>query len=103
MERNKQTHNARLRYEQTYPKHASYLQFLYAIFLNLTSSGPKIIVRKADKRTGKIYKTIAFKTRALQQLNHLYDLFYKYDVNGKRYKVIPVNIHELLTSRALAY
>lgn len=105
LERNKPTHNTRLRFDQSYPEHASYLQSIYAIFKHFTGpiGAPKIHIRKPDKRTGKVYTSIAFKTRALECFNPFYDLFYKYDNNGKRYKVIPMNIKELLTSRALAY
>lgn len=105
IERNKPTHNARIRFDQSYPNHASYLESIYAIFQNFTGTigQPKIYVRKPDKRTGKIYKTIAFKTRSIKSLNYFYDLFYKYDSNGKRYKVVPIIIKELLTSRAIAY
>lgn len=69
------------------------------------SGTPKIHIRKPDKRTGKVYRTIAFKTRALESFNYFYDLFYKYDSTGKRRKVVPrgAHIRELLTDRALAY
>ena len=106
LERNKPpTHNSRLRFDQSYPQHASYLESIYLIFQDFTGTlgAPKIHTRKPDKRTGKVYSTIAFKTRALEPLNYFYDLFYTYDVNGKRRKVVPSNIKELLTSRALAY
>ena len=36
-------------------------------------------------------------------LNYYYDLFYIYDNNGKRRKIVPTNIAELLTPCALAY
>lgn len=103
LEKNKPTHNTRLRFDQSYPEHASYLESIYALFKNGELGAPKIHTRKPDKRTGKIYKTIAFKTRALETLNYYYNLFYVYDVNGKRRKVVPINSKELLTSRALAY
>lgn len=105
LERNKPTHNTRLRFDQTYPKHASYLESLYILFQDFTGTlgAPKIHTRKPDKRTGKVYRTIAFKTRSLKSLNYFYDLFYTYDTNGKRRKVVPANIKELLTNRALAY
>lgn len=105
LERNKPTHNTRLRFDQSYPEHASYLQSIYAIFQNLTGplGGPKIYSRKPDKRTGKVYTTIAFKTRSLESLNYFYDLFYVYNIDGVRRKVVSSNIGELLTNRALAY
>ena len=105
MERNKPTHNARLRFDQTYPKHECYLISIYIILKNLTGPMgiPKIHIRKPDKRTGKVYITIAFKTRSLCTLNYFYDLFYKYDNCGKRHKVVPNIIGELLSPVALAY
>lgn len=105
LERNKPTHNTRLRFDQSYPEHAPYLQSLYTIFQNLTGTlgAPNIHTRKPDKRTGKVYTTIAFKTRALESLNPFYSAFYVYNNNGKRRKVVPIIIKELLTSRALAY
>jgi LAGLIDADG DNA endonuclease family len=59
---------------------------------------PKIIKRKQDKRTGKFYKSIAFKTAVFDYLNEYHTLFYE---NKK--KIVPKNIQELLTARGLAY
>jgi hypothetical protein len=105
LERAKPTHNTRLRFDQSYPQHESYLRSLYVIFQELTGllGAPKIHTRKPDVRTGKVYSTIAFKTRALESLNYFYTLFYVYDSDGKRRKVVPINIKVLLTARALAY
>ena len=87
----------RIRYEQSYPAHAPYLQYLYELLSSLTLSAPKVIIRKPDKRTGIAYQSITFKTRAMPELNYYHDLFYP----GK--KVVPLNIHEHLTPRALAF
>lgn len=105
LERAKPTHNTRLRFDQSYPQHDSYLRSLYVIFHELTGplSSPKIHTRKPDVRTGKVYSTIAFKTRAIESLNYFYTLFYVYDSDGKRRKVVPMNIKELLSARALDY
>jgi hypothetical protein len=103
MERVKPTHNTRVRYDQTNPAHNSYLLSLYDIFKNLTGTPPRIHTRKPDKRTNKIYQTIAFKSLRLPCLNYLYDLFYQYDESGKQHKVVPNNIKELLNAQALAY
>ena len=98
LERAKPTHNTRLRFDQTYPDHVSYINELYNIFKNLTRTGPRVHIRKPDKRTGKVYSTIAFKTLSLPCLNPFQELFYK---NGK--KVVPLNIAELLTPISLAF
>ena len=55
IERNKPTHNARIRFDQSFPNHASYLMKIFSYFYNLTGKGPTVIVRSPDKRTGKIY------------------------------------------------
>lgn len=98
IERAKSTHNGRLRFDQTFPAHASYLMMLYGIFYDLTSSGPSLSVRSPDKRTGNVYSSLAFKTMTLPCLNDWHSLFYS---SGK--KVVPNNIGDLLTPRALAY
>lgn len=100
LERQKPTHNARLRFDQTYPSHEGYINLLYSIFSDLTGpkGSPSIHVRKPDKRTEKVYSTIAFKTRRLPCLTPYHDLFY---LNGV--KVTPQNIKDLLTPVALAF
>jgi hypothetical protein len=98
IERNKPTHNTRIRFEQTFPAHAHYLTTLYVHFLNLTGKCPIVTSRKADKRTGNIYSTISFKTLMFPCLNIFHDIFYK---DGT--KIVPLNIGELLSARALAY
>lgn len=103
MERDKPTHNPRIRFDQTYPDHEEYLLSLYEIFKELTGTPPKVHERKPDKRTHKVYKTIAFKSLSFPMLNYYCDMFYTYDENNKRRKVVPSNIKDLLNARALAY
>jgi hypothetical protein len=73
LERNKPTHNTRVRFEQTFPAHAFYLTTLYIHLLNLSAmraaSHPFVRSRKGDKRTGKVYSTISFKTLMFPCLN----------------------------------
>jgi hypothetical protein len=59
---------------------------------------PVIIVRKADPRTGKIYKSIYVRTLRFSCLNEYHTLFYK----DNKKKIIPLNIQDLLTLRGLA-
>lgn len=99
MRRKKITHNPDLTIDQTYPKRTDYVHHLYDIYCNLTLKGPKIVHRKPDKRTEKVYSTIRFRTRALPCLVPIYEMFY----NENSRKVIPTNIHEYLTARSLAY
>ena len=98
IERSKPTHNARVRFDQSFPNHASYLMKIYSYFYNLTGKGPTVIIRKPDKRTGKVYYQMQLKTLAFPCLNYYHNLFYK---DGK--KIIPKIIGELLTARSLAY
>ena len=64
---------------------------------------PRVHTRKPDKRTGKIYQTVAFKSLRHISLNYYYDLFYVYDNNGKLSKIVTNNSSELLTPCALVY
>lgn len=74
----------------------------YTNFLRFTAlcalSPPKSTHRKPDKRTGKIYNSLIFKTRMLPCFNYLWDLFYIDKV-----KTIPSNIGDLLTEVGLAF
>lgn len=97
-ERNKPTHNTRIGFNQTFPMHAAYLTHLFLSLYDFVGKAPTVIFRKPDLRTGLIYTQMVFKTLAFPCLNMYYDLFY---LNGV--KVVPVNISELLTARALAY
>lgn len=58
---------------------------------------PVINVRKADPRTGKIYKSMYIRTLSFACLNFYHDLFYKGN------KVVPLNIQDLLTPVGLAH
>jgi len=70
MERDKPSHNPRIRFDQSYPVHEDYLLSLYDIFKELVGTPPKIHIRKPDKITNKIYQSIAFKTLRYPILNH---------------------------------
>ena len=98
LERYERSINSRLRIDRTFPHHAEYTMHLFSHLINLCGKGPKVYIRKPDLRTNKIYSSIQFKTLALPSLNYYKDLFYK---DGK--KIIPANIGDLLTARALAY
>jgi hypothetical protein len=78
--------------------HEEYILHLYELFKNYCMSGLKYSTRKPDKRTGNIYSRVTFTTYSLPCLNIYHELFYR---DGK--KIIPNNIEELLTARALAY
>ena len=90
--------NVRLRFDQSISIHSEYIYFLYDLFKDFTLSPPKSTYRKPDKRTGKIYNSLIFKTRMLPCFNYLWDLFYIDKV-----KTIPSNIGDLLTEVGLAF
>jgi len=48
MERPKAHHNARIRFDQTFPFHASYLMSIFSHFYNLSGKGPLVTIRKPD-------------------------------------------------------
>jgi len=78
---------------------------LYDIFSNLCGKAPRIVQRKPDKRTGKVYQSISFKSLNIESLNYYSELFYIYKNDGlqRKIKIVPGNIKDLLTPRALAY
>jgi len=85
LEKGKPTYNTRLRIDHTYPEQESYVFSLYTIFGQLIDMEPVIVVRKADPRTGKIYKSIYVRTLRFSCLNEYHSLFYK-----DKKKVIPL-------------
>ena len=89
--------NAILQFEQGVINEG-YLLHLYDLFKAYCGTGPKILTRKPNKVTGKIYQIIRFATYSLPCLNYYYGLFYVDSV-----KRIPLNIGELLTPIGLAY
>lgn len=121
LERRKLSHNARLRIDHTYLDQKAYVGYLYSEFHNLCGKTPKIITHKSDKRTGKIYRSIYFKTFNLFSLNQYHSLFYKTVDQGVMYaqvqqerpsietkylkytKVVPDDIEYFLTPLSLAH
>ena len=90
--------NTALCLEQSYPEKKNYLMHLFELYKPLITNYPKIIIRKPDKRTGKIYKSIAVRTSKFSCFNEYHNLFYK-----NKIKIVPKNIADLLTPRGLAY
>ena len=52
-----------------------------------------------DKRSKNSYSSVNFSTLSLPCFNYYKDMFYK----TENLKIVPLNIHELLTPRGLAY
>ena len=112
LERKKISHNTRLRIDHTYPNQEKYVEHLYKKFQTLSGKPPKIYIRNPDKRTGKVYKSISFKTFNLPCLNYYHSLFYKQittltekisNNKAKFIKIVPNDIEALLTPISLAH
>lgn len=90
--------SARLILDQKFPDHAFYLTTLYVHLWELFGTAPRVVIRKPDKRAGRVYSS--FRCATLQQscLQRFHEMFY----NGRK-KEIPSNIGELLTARVLAH
>jgi hypothetical protein len=75
--------------------HREYLYHLYSIFAPICGSPPREIQSKLGAKT---FGTIIFDTLTYPAFNQFHELFYKEGV-----KVVPANIDQFLTPRALAY
>jgi hypothetical protein len=79
--RGKRQVNARLVFDQSKNEHSEYIYYLYELFKAFVATEPKSTNRKPDKRTGKVYDSLIFRTLAFPCFNKYYDLFYP---NGKK-------------------
>lgn len=75
-ERRTLTSNTRLCFDQTMDGHSDYLQWLAHLFEPFVGSPVRSTNRKADKRTGKVYNSLQFKTLAFPCFNIYRELFY---------------------------
>lgn len=76
LERNKPTHNTRLRIEQSFPEKKEYLESLYELLKPLTTMEPTILTRNYKSRN-TITQSLYFRTLAMPCLNYFYEIFYK--------------------------
>lgn len=97
LERVKASHNTRLTVEHA-SEQAAFVLFISELFEGLIKTDPVISSRKADRRTGKVYRSIRVKTLSFPCLSFFHELFY---VN--KTKIIPANIKDILTPRGLAF
>ena len=93
------TGNSKLVYAQTAVKHKMYFDCVYSKFFRfyVKDYRPQSRITK-DKKTNKIYSAISFTTMQLPYFNAYKELFY-----SSNKKLVPNNIHELLTPQGLAY
>jgi hypothetical protein len=82
-----------------------YLTHLFKLFEPFTDSGIKHLEVK-DKKTGKSYTTVRFKTTMLPLFIYYHKLFYVFDASTqdrkKNIKIVPDNIESLMTPVVLA-
>lgn len=77
-------------------KHKKYLEHLYLLFKNLCNKPPieKVVLSKSANSS----KTLGFSTRVNDDFKYFANLFYRGNI-----KIVPANLKELLTCKALAY
>jgi hypothetical protein len=79
--------------------HAPYIEHLYQIFESFTGSPPEW--RFTNKEHTR--RALWFRTYRHDQLIFYWNLFYKTKPDQSKVKIVPTNIHQFLTPRALAY
>lgn len=93
--------NYNLKFEQKYTQ-LSYLIHLHAIFEPFVGTGPRLRIIKNNFH--KNYGVSCwFSTYAHIKFKYYENIFYKINADGKRRKIVPKNIHKMLTPRVLAY
>jgi len=84
-------------------KDKAFVEHLWNMFISIALVGAAAkLCSHLDKRNGKTTYSYQFATFTLPYFTGLFNQWYKL-VNGKKLKVIPANIAELLTPRAFAY
>lgn len=98
-ERPNSNRSTRLIFKHT-DKQIDYIEHLYFLFKDYCKSSP-IALSWFDNRPNrnKVYKAIKFSTRSLPCFNEFRELFY----NDEGVKIIPSNLGDYLTPRALAF
>ena len=80
--------------------HLNYFYHIYELFKPYISQNFKIKTNSfVNKLNNKTYSSVYFATLTLPCFNYYRKLFY----NSNNKKIIPLNIHKLLTPRGLAY
>lgn len=96
------TSNTRLRFDQTIDGHTDYLQWMAHSFEPFVGAPVRATDRKADKRTGKVYNSLQFKTLAFPCFNIYRELFYNpLSVTGD--KILAPALADRFTAVSLAF
>jgi len=64
---------------------------------------PPKLASQFDKRTSQIYYTMRFQTYSHENIQFYKDLFYQGDSKDTYTKIVPLDIEQYLTPRALAH
>lgn len=94
--------NCRFMYGQSSLRenHINYFNHIFNLFKPFISKEYKVKSRSfIDKRTNKTYSSLLFATLTLPCFIYYKELFY----NSQGKKIVPLNIHQLLTPIGLAY
>lgn len=84
--------------------HLEYLHHKFEILSSFINASIETESSTFDKRTNKTYKRHYFNTTVQYCFKVIADAFYKYDKKEDKFiKIIPLNIKEFLTPRAIAY
>lgn len=90
-----------IKFEQKYTQ-IDYLNHLHEIFKPFVGTGPKLrVIKNAFHKDYGV--SCWFRTYAHIKFKYYENRFYKTDEKGRRRKIVPRNIHQMLTPRALAY
>jgi len=87
--------------EKHSPAQLEYLQWKASFMEPITTEKSWSYYENVDKRSGSLIKTHSFRTITHSWLQEMEKLFYK-EENGKRTKVVPHNIDELMNEKVLA-
>lgn len=93
--------NYNIKFEQKYTQ-LEYLKHLYKVFEPYVGTGPRMrVIRNSFHKDYGV--SCWFRTYSHIHFKYYENRFYKIDEKGKRRKIVPKNIHQMLTPRALAY
>lgn len=96
-----QRSRVRIKWEQT-SSVSEYVCSVYDLFHPYVGTPPKL-ASQFDKRTSQIYYTMRFQTYSHENIQFYKDLFYQGDSKDTYTKIVPLDIEQYLTPRALAH
>jgi hypothetical protein len=94
----RESNNAHIRFDQA---NKEFIDHLYNQLKTLVKTGPKEL-KRLHKKYNKTYTSYYFNTLNFPYFTEIYSNWY-IRINNKNVKILPTNIAELLTPRAIAY